>query len=127
MKNSNDLHHNKKLGEEGEQQAVEYLCAKGYRLLHRNWHYGHKELDIVCMKDNTIIVVEVKSRMGDYWEEPKEAVKRRKQKNIIEAADAYVNQYNYDLNVQFDVVSIVFYLDQTFRLEHIPDAFFPIL
>ena len=37
------------LGKQGEQAAADYLQGKGYHVLHRNWHYRHKEIsrDIV--------------------------------------------------------------------------------
>ena len=36
------------LGKEGEDEAVRYLEARGYRICHRNWRSGRKELDIVA-------------------------------------------------------------------------------
>ena len=32
-------------------------------VLERNWRLGHKELDVVCMKDDMLVVVEVKTRI----------------------------------------------------------------
>jgi len=113
------------LGEQGEAIAQEYVRANGYKILHTNWRYGKKELDIVALKSNTLIVFEVKTRTNSYWEEPKDAVKFRKQKNMVEAADAYVQKYNYNFEVQFDIISLV-YNGKGFDLEHIPDAFYPL-
>lgn len=127
MRKANDMPHHLRLGRDGEFQALEYLKGNDYQILATNWRHGHKELDIVCKKNNVIVVVEVKTRYGDYWEEPKEAVRRRKQRNTIEAADAYVYQHNYELEVQFDIISVIFYGDTTYKLEHIPDAFYPTL
>lgn len=114
------------LGLKGEKIAAEYLVAKGYKVLHTNWHWIHKELDIVTMFNGRLVVVEVKTRENNYWEEPKEAVRKRKQKNIIDAADAYVNKYNYECEVQFDIISIVWNNGQ-YKIEHIEDAFYPTL
>lgn len=126
MRKNDDIAHHQKLGKEGEAYALDYVKAMGYRVLHSNWYYGKKELDIVATKSNTLIVFEVKTRLSDYWEEPKEAVRLRKQRNIIEAADAYVHEYNIDLEVQFDVLSLL-HNGKGFELEHIPDAFTPTL
>lgn len=126
MKNLNDLPQHSRLGREGETFALEYVKANGYKVLKTNWHHGSKELDIVAQKDNTIIVFEVKTRSSSQWEEPKDAVRMRKQKNIIDAADAFVQRYNLDLEVQFDIISLVS-KGTTFELEHIPDAFYPTL
>ncbi len=124
MKNDNDLNHPKELGKRGEAIAEEYLAKNGYKIRHKNWHYGHKELDIVATKNNTLIVVEVKTRWTNYWEEPKESVRRKKQRFIIEAAEAYVQNYNLNMDVQFDVISIILQ-GEIFELEHIQDAFQP--
>ena len=115
-----------KLGKEGELFAQDYVKGKGYKVLHTNWRFGKKELDIVTVKDNMLVVFEVKTRFDKYWEEPKDAVNIRKQRNIVEAADAYIQQYDLSYEVQFDVISLV-YNGKTFDLEHIPDAFYPLL
>ena len=36
------------LGKKGEQIAREFLAGKGYQILDSNWHFGHKEIDIVA-------------------------------------------------------------------------------
>jgi putative endonuclease len=127
MKKTDDLSHHYKLGVEGEALALEYVTSTGYKVLHTNWRYGKKELDIVTTKDNMLVVFEVKARWGDYWEEPKESVKKRKQKNIIEAADAYVEKFDINMEVQFDIIGIIYRPNIKPELEHIPDAFYPTL
>ena len=72
MRKNDDIAHHQKLGKEGEAYALDYVKAKAYKVLHTNWRYGKKELDIVALKDNMLIVFEVKTRFSDYWEEPKE-------------------------------------------------------
>ncbi|MEW5845490.1 MAG: YraN family protein [Bacteroidota bacterium] len=118
---------NKDLGSMGEEIAANYLAAKGYKILHRNWHYGHKELDLVAKQDDTLVVVEVKTRSSIYWEEPKESVRRKKQKLIVEAADEYVQRYNLNCDVRFDIVSVVISQGLPPEIEHIEDAFYPTL
>lgn len=125
VKNSNISPHYK-LGKDGEGYAQEYIKANGYRILHTNWFYNRKELDIVALKNSTLTVFEVKTRFNNSWEEPKDAVKMRKQRNIIDAADAYVQQYDLNFEVQFDVISLT-YNGKNYKLEHIPDAFTPTL
>ncbi|MFO8022704.1 MAG: YraN family protein [Perlabentimonas sp.] len=126
MKNFDDLPHHHKLGKEGEQYALEYVTGRGYKVLHTNWRSGNKEIDIISQKENTLVVFEVKTRFTNYWEEPKDAVRLRKQKNIIEAADTYVEKFDLDMEVQFDIISLT-YNGKGFELEHIPDAFYPTL
>ncbi|HCT29507.1 MAG TPA: endonuclease [Bacteroidales bacterium] len=105
--------------------AADYLTKNGYKILHRNWRFGHKELDIVALKNSDLVIIEVKTRWTNYWEEPKESVRRKKQKFIIESAEEYVQKYNLDMDVQFDIISIVL-KDKNHELEHIQDAFHPL-
>jgi len=125
-KNSDSISSHVELGKKGEDIAARYLVGKGYKILHRNWRYLHKELDIVATQNKYLVVVEVKTRLSDYWEEPKEAVRRKKQKNIIEAADEYVTRYNINLDVRFDIISILISNGKV-EVEHIEDAFYPTL
>ncbi len=124
MENNYDLNHSQELGRKGEEIAVAFLANNGYKIRHRNWHFGHKELDIVTNFKGILVVVEVKTRWTNYWEEPKESVRRKKQKFIIEAAEAYVQTFNLNTDVQFDIISIVLQ-GENFELEHIQDAFQP--
>jgi len=95
------------LGKKGEEIAVGYLKKGGYKILARNWFYDHKEIDIIARQGEEIVIVEVKTREGDYFEEPWEAFSTRKIRNLVEAADALLNQWNIDLETRFDVISII--------------------
>lgn len=113
------------LGKLGEELAVEYLIRKGYQILERNWHSGHKEIDIIALCDNILVIVEVKTRRSDEFGEPDIAVGKDKQRMLIWAADAYVRFKNLDVEVRFDIISIVF-TDSEPEIEHIEDAFIPL-
>lgn len=116
----------KELGNRGEQIASEFLASKGYTILHTNWHWGHKELDLVALQGNTLVVVEVKTRQNLVWQMPHEAVSRKKQRNIVQAADAYATRLDADYDVRFDVISIVWNSGR-YTIDHIEDAFAPSL
>ncbi len=118
MKNNFDL------GNAGEHIASEFLTNKGYSVLAKNWRSGHLELDIVASKSNTIVFAEVKTRSGTYFQQPFQAVNRTKQRLIIQAANAYINRYEIDLEARFDILSIVKKGDG-YDVEHIEDAFYP--
>lgn len=110
------------VGKKGELLAQHYLRQNNFSIRHTNWRYGNKELDIIATKNNTLHVVEVKTRSTNYWQEPKQAVVLRKQKNILAATQAYIVRENINFDTQFDVISIV--MDETnYRLEYIPNAF----
>ncbi|MCD8266338.1 MAG: YraN family protein [Prevotellaceae bacterium] len=110
------------LGKAGEQQAADYLAAQGYTILERNWRapYSRNELDIVALKDDCLVVVEVKTRSNTDFGLPFEAVDRRKMSSLAAAANAYVCLKAIDLPVRFDVVGI---LDG--MVQHVENAFLP--
>lgn len=112
------------LGKKGEELAVEYLQKSGFKIRATNWTYGHKEVDIIAEKDGVLHFVEVKSRSHNYLVEPKQAVVRKKQNNIILAADGYMQRFNLSLEGSFDIISIVFYGNR-YELEFIEKAFDP--
>ena len=112
------------LGKKGEDLAVNYLVNKGYRILERNWRSGHKEIDIVAMDGDTLVAVEVKTRKSNTYGEPDIAVGVMKQRMLIWATEAYVRYHNMDVDVRFDIISIVF-TDSEPHIEHIEDAFIP--
>lgn len=116
----------KELGNIGEQMACAYLEKKGYTILERNWTYLKLELDIICSYEKKIVFVEVKTRENDFFGPPWIAVKIGKQKKIIKAASEYMIQNNSDLEAQFDIVSII-YNSKEKRIEHFPEAFYPLV
>lgn len=58
------------MGREGESEARAYLVKHGYNVLHTNWHWHHYELDIIAVKEDELIVVEVKTRSEDFLLSP---------------------------------------------------------
>ena len=115
------------LGALGEQFALEYLLEKNYQILETNWVCGHKEVDIIAKDGDTIVFVEVKTRHSKYLVDPEVTVDSYKQRHLIWAANSYVNRYQYDLDVRFDIIAIVVNTNNEKKIEHIIDAFYPSL
>lgn len=116
-------------GKRGEQQACEFLQEHGHVILHRNWRAAHKEIDIISIKDGVLHIVEVKSKTAPVTAAPVLNVNPRKQKNLVIAAGAFLNSEErkslpQDLEVVFDVISIVFYEDHS-SVEYYPQAYIP--
>ncbi len=114
------------LGQTGESLAVSFLEKAGYKIRHRNWKYGKREIDIVAEKDDFIVFVEVKTRTDDKWMDPRDAITREKQKSIIYAADWYIRINNINKESRFDVI-IVMGKEEPFSIDHIENAFYPTL
>ena len=110
------------LGKLGEDLAVKYLMGIGYQILDRNWIYQKKELDIVAIKDDFLVVTEVKSRSTDYFEHPADAITLSKIKFLVKATQAYVDLKEIKQEVRFDVISVI-RKGEKYVIEHIEDAF----
>jgi putative endonuclease len=114
------------LGQQGENQAVLYLKKSGYKIRHRNWKSGKRELDIIAENNDFVIFVEVKTRTDNFLMHPSTAVTASKQKSIIYAADGYIQKYNIDKESRFDIITVIA-KGKTFEIDHIENAFYPTL
>jgi len=110
------------LGKYGEQLAEAYLSKQGYLIKARNWQYRKAELDIIAQEDKRLVIVEVKTRRLNAVERPQDAITIGKQRRIVRAADAYLQEHEIDLECRFDVISII--VDSgKHEIEHTKDAF----
>ncbi|MBN1415421.1 MAG: YraN family protein [Bacteroidales bacterium] len=110
------------LGKRGEDIALQYLLKKGFKLLEKNWRFHHKEVDIIALDGQDLVFVEVKTRSNERYGSPEEAIDNRKQQYLIAAAEAYTLYRNPDVNIRFDIVSIILRAD-CYSIDHIEDAF----
>lgn len=109
-------------GAVGEELACQYLQKKGYYILDRNWRSGHKELDIVALKENELVIVEVKARKSANFGNPEDAINMQKIRRTVAAADAYVRYNRFDFHIRFDVIAITG-VSPNVEIKHIEDAF----
>ena len=114
------------LGKKGEEIALEFLQKKGYKILATNWTIGKVEIDIIAQDRDFLVIVEVKTRQSEYFGEPETFVDKAKQKNLIRAANGFINQRNNKLETRFDIISIILSSEEPI-IAHIQDAFYPTL
>ncbi len=110
------------LGKKGEQLAVDYLLEKGYKILEKNYRYLKAEVDIIAQQENTLAVVEVKTRSSDVFGNPQDFVNPKKIKLLVSAIDAYVTSKDLEVEVRFDIIAIL-KEENEFKIEHLEDAF----
>ncbi len=114
------------LGKKGEDLAVDFLKKNGYQILERNWRSGQEEIDIIASKGyETVVFIEVKTRSTSYFGYPEAAVRKEKQQHLLEAANAYLEVKNWDSEIRFDILAIIFSGDQCEDIYHIQDAIVP--
>ena len=115
------------LGKWGEETAVRYLKRKGLYIRHRDWHCGHKDIDIVATDEygTQVIFVEVKTRTAPVQAAPQENVGVVKQRRITAAALRYLHgSQSFGKEAFFDVISVILYPDGT-EIEYFPYAWIP--
>jgi len=111
------------LGKKAEDLAAEFLIKNGYKILIRNFRFQKAEIDIIAEKDNLIIITEVKARSTDAFMLPQEAVNKRKISLIVSAANHYLEEFNKNQEVRFDIISVLPDEKGKLVIEHIIDAF----
>lgn len=113
----------KSLGAWGERIAAEYLLSQGYQIIIANYRTKYGEIDLVCQSEGIWCFVEVKTRRSQKYGFGYLGVTREKQKHMISAAQAYLNEKGLDeAPVRFDVVSIDWISGSEYRIELIKNA-----
>lgn len=119
-----DVRH--RLGRRGERLAERHLRAHGFKILYRNFRApGGGEVDLVCRDRScdTLVFIEVKTRRGEAFGSPLEAVDLAKQKLIARGALAWLQMLDHpDINYRFDVVEVRMHGDEP-DIHLIRDAF----
>ena len=115
------------LGKRGEDEAVRYLKAQGFRILERNFRWTGGEIDLVVFKGGIIAFVEVRARTEPVGLEPLFTVTQSKQRKLIRTAHRYVAARHLDredIAMRFDVITVRYPQAGTAaEVEHIVDAF----
>ena len=111
------------LGKLGEEMAVEFLQKNGYEILETNWTFQKAEVDIIAKKENTLAIIEVKTRSSLDFGLPQDFVKPKKIQLLVKAVNEYVISNDIDIEVRFDIIA-VHKEGKSFAVEHLMDAFY---
>ncbi len=112
------------LGRWGEQLAARHLETQGYQILKRNWRCRRGEIDLVAQADDVLVFVEVKTRRGQVYGSPEEAVTAHKRQKLLQLGQFYLMEHDLD-DVEWRVDLVAVELDQKgelVRCDHIPNA-----
>jgi putative endonuclease len=110
------------IGAAGERAAAEWLEREGFEILARNWRDGRYELDIVAGRGGTLHFIEVKTRDGDSWESPEDAMTAAKQRAFRHAVAAWLARNPSELEPQMDLIAIDTDPDGILDIRYIPEA-----
>ena len=94
-------------GRRSEDRAADFLAARGYELVERNFTSRYGEIDLICRDGDTLVFVEVKMRRPSSYGTAEEAVSLTKQRRLISAAEDYLQKSGAsEVPARFDVVAI---------------------
>jgi len=88
------LRSGKSLGKFGENYACEVIAKKGHKILARNFHSRHGEIDIISEKEGTIYFFEVKTRRTSSLNYPEESITYQKKQRMLKTAYEFLGKQN---------------------------------
>lgn len=111
------------IGKQGELLAQTYLAKQGYKIKHTNWRKYKCEVDIIAFHEEFLVFVEVKTRTSTEFGDPRDAVTAKKRRELLNAANYYIDDHPLNIEIQFDIVEVLLMPNQKPKINHISDAF----
>ena len=107
------------IGKIGEKIAQFYLKDKGFLILETNFTCKLGEIDIICVKDNKLIFIEVKTKSVSLFKEiedntfmPEKRISHEKKKKILKAIRNYLNYNKIDESkTNIEISAIIVFLN----------------
>ncbi len=120
------MQNTKEIGNKGEILAKDFLINKGYKIRECNWRFGYLEIDIIAENNEYIVFFEIKTHSFSTSIKPNNMVSIKQQRNIIRAANYYIEKRNCNKEARFDIISIIKNNFNTHpNITHIEAAFTP--
>ncbi len=97
-------------GRRAEDLVAREYAERGYRIKHRRWRGGGGEIDLVCRRDDELVIVEIKAARGFSAGPPAGWLDRGQRKRLRSAATELLGQMQAGrgrLSVRFDLVGVV--------------------
>lgn len=100
--------HNQNVGLIGEKRAEEYYLKNGFTTFAKNFRTPFGEIDLICVKNNLTVFVEVKCRSSLSYGTPVEAIKYKKLNTLRRGIEYFQLLHpNTNYNYRLDVVSVL--------------------
>ena len=97
----------RRLGSDGEDAVARWYEARDYEVVSRNWRVREGELDLVLRRGRTLVFCEVKTRRGDAFGTPFEAVTIAKQRRLRTLAVRWLSEHHVRAGeLRFDVAAV---------------------
>jgi len=112
------------IGRQGEQYAARHLYEAGYLLLERNWRQQPYEIDIIALEKNSLVFIEVKTRIDPGYDIHRWGMSLSKKRALANAAYEYMAQIEWPGEFRFDIVTLHVW-EEEWKFTLYADAFFP--
>ena len=120
------MYYKQEIGKFGEEKVVEYLINHHYTIIEKNFRCYFGEIDIIARdnKKNEIVFFEVKTRNGNRYGNPADAVNRTKKKHIYKTAECYIHKNNIKNEfIRIDVIEVYLNKNGSYSINHIRQIF----
>ena len=109
-------------GRRGEEEAARFLGGQGYRIVARNFRSRRGEVDIVALKDETVVFVEVKKWDALPRDSLEHSLSDTKRGRILQTSRLFLERHPeyLDFRVRFDLIHLH---GTPTRVRHLENAF----
>ncbi|OGD24068.1 hypothetical protein A2Z10_02540 [Candidatus Azambacteria bacterium RBG_16_47_10] len=102
----------RELGNDGEERAAQYLIAKGYSIVARNWATKFGEIDIIAKKsDGAYVFVEVKTIRSGGFIRPEENITPQKLQRFLRTVEIYLRAERVSDSTPWQIDAITITID----------------
>lgn len=116
--------HNQRIGEFGETLAKNYLIKHGYKIIDANVKLSYQELDIVALKDEQVVFVEVKTRISQFYGPAENAFQFTKLERFRRGMEMYIGHKNLSAEeARADLITVdIDQIKKTAKIKHYKDV-----
>ncbi len=103
------MSYQKKVGNFGQKQAKDFLIKRGFRIIGENYCVRGGELDLIAIKNQEIVFVEVKTRTSNRFGNPEDSISKYQQKVIKRTIAVFLhkNAFYNNYHPRFDIISVI--------------------
>ena|SRR5215469_14601410 len=115
--------HPQQLGDFGERLAERWVIRSGWQVIARQFRIGHRDIDLIAKRANTIAFIEVKTRRRTDFGGPIAAVSAQKRRHLTHAAAIWTDRHGEPgWEYRFDVIGVLVG-GGLIRIAHVENAF----
>jgi putative endonuclease len=110
------------LGKLGERVAEKWMIKQGWAPLAHRFQNGHRDIDLVMIKNSTVVFVEVKTRADMSFGDPISAVNYYKLRNLRRSMWVWIDRFGHpSWEYRIDVISVLIH-EKRAKIRHVVNA-----